>query len=53
MLAETMAEIWSGTIDPKLGCTLGYLGTALLRALEVAELEQRLERLEQKNEPGK
>src|SRR5271166_2320223 len=50
MLAETMAEIRAGRMDPKLGSTLGYLGTALLRAFEVAEFEQRLERLEQRNE---
>jgi len=50
MLAETMAEIRSGKIDPKLGSTLGYLGTALLRAFEVADFEQRLERLEQRDE---
>jgi hypothetical protein len=50
ILAETMAEIRAGRIDPKLGSTLGYLGTALLRAFEVADFEQRLERLEQRNE---
>ena len=31
-------------------CPLGYLGIALLRAFEVAEFEQRLERLEERNE---
>ena len=50
MLAESMAEVRVGKMDPKLGSTLGYLGTALLRAFEVAEIEQRLERLEQRNE---
>ena len=50
MLAETMADIRAGRMDPKLGSTLGYLGIALLRALEVAEIEQRLKRLEQSNE---
>ena len=50
MLAETMAEIRAGRMNPKLGSTLGYLGTALLRAFEVAEFEQRLEQLEQRNE---
>ena len=49
MLAESMAEVRTGKMDPKLGSTIGYLGTALLRALEVAELEERLERLEQSN----
>ena len=48
MLAEAMADIRAGRMDPKLGSTLGYLGTALLRAFEVADFEQRLEKLEQK-----
>ena len=50
MLAETMADVRAGGMDPKLGSTLGYLGMALLRAFEVADLEQRLEQLEQRNE---
>jgi general stress protein YciG len=50
MLAETMADIRARKMDPKLGSTLGYLGISLLRAFEVAEFEQRLERLEQKYE---
>jgi hypothetical protein len=50
MLAETMADIRAERMDPKLGSTLGYLGISLLRAFEVAEFEQRLERLEQKYE---
>ena len=50
MLAETMAEIRAGRMDPKLGSTLGYLGMALLRAFEIAEFEQRLERLEELGE---
>ena len=50
MLAETMADIRAGRMDPKLGSTLGYIGMALLRAFEVADLEQQLERLEQRNE---
>src|SRR5271165_2792711 len=29
MLAETMADIRAGKMDPKLGSTLGYLGMAL------------------------
>src|SRR5271157_1685654 len=53
MLAETMADIRAGRMDPKLGSTLGYLGTALLRAFELADFEQRLERLERRNEPEK
>ena len=50
MLAEAMADTRAGKIDPKLGSTLGYLGMSLLRAFEVADLEQRLEQLEQKDD---
>src|SRR5271167_4598110 len=50
MLAESMAEVRAGKMDPKLGSTLGYLGMALLRAFEVADFEERLERLEEQEE---
>ena len=46
MLAKLMVEILAGKRDPKLGTTLGYLGTMLLKAIETADLEQRLEKLE-------
>src|SRR5208283_1774380 len=49
MLAESMAEVRAGKMDPKLGTTLAYIGTSLLRAFEDAEFEQRLEQLEQRN----
>ena len=52
MLAETMADTRAGKIDPKLGSTLGYLGTALLRAFEVADFEQRLEWRAERREPS-
>jgi hypothetical protein len=45
-----MADTRAGKIDPKLGSTLGYLGMSLLRAFEVAELEQRVERLEHRDD---
>ena len=34
MLAETMAGVRSGTIDPKIGTTVAYVAAALLRAYE-------------------
>src|SRR5664279_5506558 len=34
MLAEVMAEIRVGKMDPKVGSTLAYIATALLRAYE-------------------
>ena len=46
MLAGAMAEIRAGRMDPKLGTTLGYLGTSLLKAIETSDIEERLEKLE-------
>jgi hypothetical protein len=46
VLADVMARTRKGLMDPKTATALGYLGTSLLRAIEVAELEQQLERLE-------
>lgn len=48
MLAEAMVEIRQGRLDPKVGTTLGYLGTALLKAIELHELECRLAALEER-----
>lgn len=45
-LSEAMARIRAGRMDPKLGTTLGYLGTSLLRAIETSDIEERLEKLE-------
>jgi len=41
MLAEIMAEIRAGRLNPKLGTTLAYLGTSLLKAIEISDLEAR------------
>ena len=43
MLAETMADVRAGRMDPKLGSTLGYLGTALLRAFEARRVVAKVE----------
>ena len=45
-LSEIMAEVRAKRLEPKLGTTLGYLGTALLKAIEVSDLEVRIGRLE-------
>jgi hypothetical protein len=37
MLAETMAEVKAGRMDPKLANTVAYVGTVLLRAYEADE----------------
>jgi hypothetical protein len=50
LLADAMAEIRAGKMDPKLGTTLGYLGTSLLKAIETSDIELRLARLEATSE---
>jgi hypothetical protein len=37
-------------MDPKLGTTLGYLGTSVLKVIETSDPEQRLAKLENANE---
>src|SRR5208283_492976 len=46
MLAETMAEVRTGKMDPKIGTNLAYIGTSLLKAIEVADDDDRLKRVE-------
>jgi hypothetical protein len=47
LLAQSIIEIRTGKLDPKLANSISYLGTGFLRALEVSDLEKRLEALEQ------
>ena len=46
MLADSMAEVRTGRMDPKLGTTLAYMGVSLLKAIEVADIDDRLKKLE-------
>jgi hypothetical protein len=46
LLAHSIVETRTGKLDPKLANSLAYLATGFLRALEVADLEKRLEMLE-------
>ena len=41
-----MAEVRTGRMDPKLGTTLAYMGVSLLKAIEVADIDVRLKKLE-------
>lgn len=45
-LANTMAQVHAGQIDTKTANALAYLATGLLRAIEVSDLESRLDALE-------
>jgi hypothetical protein len=46
LLAESIIEIRSGRLDPKIANALGYLGASYLRALEVSDIESRMDALE-------
>jgi hypothetical protein len=45
-LANTMAQVHARQIDTKTANALAYLATSLLRAIEVSDLEGRLDALE-------
>jgi hypothetical protein len=45
LLAESIIEIRAGKLDPKIANALGYLGASYLRALEMSDLEELLEKL--------
>ena len=49
IVAATMADVRSGRLEPKIGTAMAYMGTALLKAIETAELEDRIEALERLN----
>lgn len=46
LLAHSIVEVRSGKLEPRLANSISYLGTGFLRAIEVANLERRLEDLE-------
>lgn len=50
LLAQSIIEIRTGKLDPKLANSISYLGTGFLRALEVSDLEGRLAVLEGQRE---
>lgn len=46
LLADTINRTRKGLLDPRVANALGYLASAVIRALEVGELEERLAALE-------
>ena len=52
LLAESIIEIRSGKLDPKLANSISYLGIGFLRALEVSDIERRLAALEVQDHDG-
>jgi hypothetical protein len=46
LLGETINQVRRGQIDPRAANTLGYLATALLKALQQGDTEARLRAIE-------
>ena len=44
-----MADVHTGRLEPKVGTAMAYMGTALLKAIETTEMEDRIEALERLN----
>ena len=50
LLAEAMAGIRAGRLEPKVASVMAYVGTALLKAFETTDLQERIEALEQSHQ---
>jgi len=46
LLGETIHQVRTGTLDPRVGNCIGYLSAIVLKATEQGEMEQRLAALE-------
>lgn len=46
LLSDTIDDVRTGRLDPKVANTIGYLANVLVRALEVGKLEDRLAAIE-------
>ena len=44
-----MVGVQSGQLNPKIGSVIAYMGSALLKAIETTEMEERLQALERLN----
>jgi len=46
LLADTINRVRTGTLDPRIANTIGYLAGHLLKAFEVAQLKDKIEVIE-------
>lgn len=46
LLTETINQVRGGSLDCRVGNTIGYLAGVAIKAYEISELEERLERIE-------
>jgi len=47
-----MAGIHAGRLEPRVGSVIAYLGTALLKAIESSDYQERIEALEESDKKG-
>ena len=47
LLAEAMAGLHAGRLEPRMGSVIAYLGTALLKAIETTDHQERIQALEE------
>lgn len=47
LLANTLAGVYGGRLEPRIGSVVAYVSAALLKAVETTDLEQRVNALEQ------
>jgi hypothetical protein len=47
LLGETINEVRAGRLDPRVANTVGYLATAMLKALQQGDIEERLRAIEE------
>jgi len=47
LLAAAMAGLHAGRLEPRMGSVIAYLGTALLKAIETTDYQERIEALEE------
>ena len=46
LLAQALAGIHAGRLEPKIGSVMAYVGTALLKAINTTDIEERIAALE-------
>ena len=52
LLAEALAGIHAGRLEPKVVSVMVYVGTALLNAMKTTDMEERIAALERARQKG-
>jgi hypothetical protein len=53
LLAEALADVRNRRLDPRVASTMAYVASSLLKALEIEDLESRIEQLERNDADAK